>query len=209
MSTPTAFWDKIAPKYAQQPIRNIHSYEHTLERTRSYLKQTDDVLELGCGTGSTAILLADGVARYTATDFSPAMIAEAAAKNAPVNLRFAVSDWKNLKLLDVDHDVVIALNLLHLIQDLPTFLRRVHTLIPPGGLFISKSTCAPTNFGPLWYHAIRLVLPVLKRFGKVPFVAFRSSHEHDAMIKAAGFEIIETDDGDAQPPNRYIVARKI
>ena len=55
------FWDGIAEKYAKRPISDMAAYEYTLGRTRSYLKPEDQVLELGCGTGSTALLLAGDV----------------------------------------------------------------------------------------------------------------------------------------------------
>ncbi|MCG8445153.1 MAG: class I SAM-dependent methyltransferase [Hyphomicrobiales bacterium] len=57
------------------PVRDVEAYEYTLERTRSYLAKTGRVLELGCGTGSTALLLAG----ITGNDISPNMIGIARA----------------------------------------------------------------------------------------------------------------------------------
>ena len=51
MTDAATFWDKIAPKYAKDPINDVASYEYTLGRTLSYLTEDDSVLELGCGTG--------------------------------------------------------------------------------------------------------------------------------------------------------------
>ncbi|WP_298844079.1 class I SAM-dependent methyltransferase [uncultured Roseobacter sp.] len=204
---PTAFWDRIAPKYARQPIRDMKSYEYTLGRTRSYLGSGDRVLELGCGTGSTAIRLADGVARYTATDVSAGMIAEARIKQTPDNLELLTAGWSEPRLLDREYDAVLALNLLHLLRDMPSVLRRVHSLLEPGGLFISKTTVAPAR-PPLWFPLLRIGLPLLHLTGRVPFVAFRTIGEHDAMITAAGFQIVETFDGSGAVPSRYVVARK-
>ena len=205
----TAFWDRIAPKYARQPIRDVKSYEYTLGRTRSYLGAQDRVLELGCGTGGTAVLLAGGVERYTATDVSPGMIAEANARQAPENLGFVTAGWSEPRLLDREYDAVLAFNLLHLLPDLPTVLRRINTLLEPGGVFISKTTVAPAAGVPLWFPLLRVALPVLRLFGRVPWVAFRPAAEHDAMIEAAGFRIIETFDGTGHVPARFVVARKL
>ena len=47
------FWDKIAPKYAADPIKDMESYELTLNKTRGYLRPSDQVLEIGAGTGSS------------------------------------------------------------------------------------------------------------------------------------------------------------
>ena len=80
MQTAETFWDKNAEKYSRSPVKNVPAYERTLERTRSYLSADDEVLELGCGTGSTALLLADAVKHITGSDISANMIGIARAK---------------------------------------------------------------------------------------------------------------------------------
>ena len=69
------FWDKIAKKYAGQPIGDEEAYQKKLEKTREYLTPETEVFELGCGTGSTALLHAPYVKHIHATDISSAMIA--------------------------------------------------------------------------------------------------------------------------------------
>ena len=76
------FWDRSSRKYAKSSIADLNGYERTLERTRAYLQPGDSVLELGCGTGTTALRLADGVQSYLATDISGGMIAIAEEKLA-------------------------------------------------------------------------------------------------------------------------------
>lgn len=46
------FWDRIAEKYAKQPIANPEAYEEKLRLTRRRLTPDSSVLEFGCGTGS-------------------------------------------------------------------------------------------------------------------------------------------------------------
>ena len=55
MATSTKFWDKIADKYSKQPIADEASYQKKLQVTQEYFKSDMEVLEFGCGTGSTAI----------------------------------------------------------------------------------------------------------------------------------------------------------
>ena len=74
------FWDRISRKYAKDAIVDQGGYERTLDRTRALLKPDDQVLELGCGTGSTALRLAGEVQSYLATDLSARMIAIAKEK---------------------------------------------------------------------------------------------------------------------------------
>ena len=76
------FWDRTSRKYAASAILDRAGYERTLDRTRALLGSGERVLELGCGTGTTALLLADDVQHYLATDISAGMIAIANEKRA-------------------------------------------------------------------------------------------------------------------------------
>lgn len=74
MSANAMFWDRVAKRYAAQPVSDPAAYEVTLSRTASYLRADQTILELGCGTGNTAVTLAPNVAQMLATDFSAKMI---------------------------------------------------------------------------------------------------------------------------------------
>ena len=80
--THAAYWDKAAQKYAAKKIANPAAYAATLAATRSFLKPGDTVLEMGCGTGGTAITLSERVAHVTGTDISREMIRIAQGKLA-------------------------------------------------------------------------------------------------------------------------------
>ncbi|WIY27172.1 class I SAM-dependent methyltransferase [Parasedimentitalea psychrophila] len=209
MQQTTKFWDGIAEKYAKRPISDMAAYEYTLGRTRSYLGPEDQVLELGCGTGSTALSLADAVAQYTASDISGSMIAvgrgKAEAQNADT-LNFVQAGVSEVPT--GRYDAVLAFNLLHLIEDLDGALSHIHTLLKPGGLLISKSFCRPQGGASWSYRLMRLILPLAQMLGKAPYVAFMSIAELEAAMTRAGFDIIETGNYPANPPNRYLVARR-
>ena len=116
--TDASFWDKIAPKYAKNPIANPTAYEQSQARVRSYLNRDDNVLELGCGTGSTALLLKDQVARYVASDISPGMISIARGKEDADKVDFRVAGPEAEAYEDDSFNVILAFNLLHLLPDL-------------------------------------------------------------------------------------------
>ena len=48
------FWDKRAGKYAQRPVADPDTYGKKLAITRNCFRPDSEVLEFGCGTGSTA-----------------------------------------------------------------------------------------------------------------------------------------------------------
>ncbi len=207
-----AFWTKKSRKYAASPIADMDGYLNTLGRTKSYLKSSDRALEMGCGTGSTALLLAPHVAHITATDIAPGMIEianEKLAEEGLDNVTFAVADILDHSTKDGPYDVVMAHNLLHLVSDLDGALAHISALVKPGGLFISKTVCAPYHAG-LKFNLIRsLAIPIMQVIGKAPFVEFMAANVLEGKIKAAGFKIIETGDQTSMVLSRYLVARRV
>ena len=119
------FWDRVARKYASDPIADLAGYEGTLRRVQALLSPDHEVLEIGCGTGSTALRLAAGTRRLVATDVSAEMVAIAREKLAadPLpQLEFRVADADAPVSGPAAWDAVLAFNLLHLVTDLPQAL---------------------------------------------------------------------------------------
>ncbi|MCB1389121.1 MAG: class I SAM-dependent methyltransferase [Rhodobacteraceae bacterium] len=201
-----AFWDRIARKYAAKPVADAAAYATTLARTRNYLRDTDRVLEVGAGTASTAITLAPLVADYTASDIAPEMVRigqEKARAAGLENLTIRQGVLGDSALANQPYDAVLAFNLLHLCPDPATEAAKAHALLRPGGYFISKSACLADGFSFL-----RPVIGVMRLIGRAPWVGFLSRAGLEAMIREAGFEIVETGDYPAKPPAHFIVARK-
>ncbi len=197
------FWDRIAEKYARSPVSDQAAYERKLEITRRYLTLESEVLELGCGTGSTALLHAPFVEHIQATDISEKMIGIAREKAAGVeNVTFERASVEDIDAPAAGYDAVLALNLLHLLHDRDAAIAKVHRLLKPGGVFISGTFCAA---GVMW-----LLWPVLKiggLFGRLPYVGFFPKSALLRSLERAGFEIVE----DWHPGPRkaaFIVARK-
>ncbi len=211
MQNAEQFWDRAAEKYAKSPIADMASYTTTLERTRNYLSPNDIVLEIGCGTGSTALLLAGDVSHITASDLSANMIAagtEKAQEQGVSNVTFVAAELFDNAIGDGPYDVVLAFNVLHLMQDPAAAIGRIHGLLKPGGMFISKTVCQSGAGTPLKFRLIKLILPLMQWMGKAPYVNFMEIAELEDIISSAGFEIMETGSYPASPPSRYIVARK-
>ena len=69
------FWNRVAHQYAADLIPDLAGYEATLRRVQALLSPEQSVLEIGCGTGTTALRLAASTRRMLATDVSGEMIA--------------------------------------------------------------------------------------------------------------------------------------
>lgn len=207
MTDAATFWNKIAPKYAKSPIRDTASYEYTTDRTRSYLSATHRVLEIGCGTGSTALLLAPQVVTYTGTDLAPAMVQIANDKAQDVaNLRFDVATAHQAAQRAADFDVVLGFNIFHLTDNFDDILATLAAKMTPGALFISKTPCLAEPSIGLKRFAFRLMIPVMQLVGVAPVVRMLTNAEAEGKIQAAGFDLIET--GSFPQMSRYIVARR-
>ncbi len=203
------FWDRTSRHYAASAMGDQAGYERSLDRTRAVLRPDSRVLELGCGTGSTALLLAGDVRSYLATDISAAMIAIAGEKHAakPIPaLSFRTATAEALMPEAGQFEAVLGFSYLHLVRDLPATLRQIHALLAADGVFISKTPCVG-EMNPL---IPMLLLPAMRAIGKAPHASVFRAAELEQQIKAAGFDIVAvekhaTKGNDYRP---YIVARK-
>ena len=112
--------DKIADRYSKSPVSDEESYQKKLKVTREYLKPYMEVLEFGCGTGSTAIAHAAQVKHIQAIDISSRMIeiAQRKADESDVkNISFERSSIDEFSVSDQTLDAVLGLSILHLLED--------------------------------------------------------------------------------------------
>lgn len=202
LSKQQKFWNRIAGRYAARPLKDVPAYDAMIGDVASRLKPGDHVLELGCGTGGTAIRLAPHVSQWTATDFSAEMIKIAQDKPAGANLTFKIADAENA-YDGGPFDVICAFNVLHLVENQPATLAQIFTNLKPAGLLISKTWC----FADLKFK-FRLLFRALQFVGLFPAVKPHSIPELRQSIIDAGFEITDERIFGKHPQNLYIVARK-
>lgn len=203
------FWDRSSRRYAGSAVADPDGYEQTIRCTRLHLQPDARVIELGCGTGTTALRLADAVSSYLATDLSSEMIAIAETKltaSSVENLSFRVAAAEDLIDQADRFDAVLGFNFLHLVRDLPSTLHSIHRLLKPGGLFISKTPCLG-DMRPLlrW-----LLLPVMRAVRLAPHTSSFGQAGLEQRIVEAGFHIIlrETHASTGNDRRPYIVATK-
>ncbi|MEO0535287.1 MAG: class I SAM-dependent methyltransferase [Cyanobacteria bacterium P01_A01_bin.123] len=212
MNASAQFWNKVADGYAKQPIADEAAYQKKLQVTREYLQPSMNVLEFGCGTGSTAITHAPYVQHIRAIDFSSNMIAiaqaKAAAQNIP-NVTFEQASIDELSVPDQTYDAVLGLNVLHLLQNKEAAIAKVHNLLQPGGCFITSTICLGDTMA--WF---KLIAPVGKFLGLFPLVKIFTIQDLVKSLTDAGFSIdYQWQAGDYKSPIGnakivFIVAKK-
>lgn len=207
------FWDRVARQYAAHPIADLAGHEATLRRVQGLLRPEHDALEIGCGTGTTALRLAPFTRCLLAIDVSAEMIGIAREKLAawpigqPVpQLAFAVADADAPVSPPGSHDVVMAFNVLHLMHDLDHALAQAALALRPGGLLISKTPCI-AELNPL---LTRVAIPFMRAIGKAPHVVrFNQTALVNAMARQGlQVEAVERHGTRGKDFRVFIVARK-
>ena len=199
------FWDRIANRYSKSPVADEEAYRKKLEVTRKYLQPDMDVLEFGCGTGSTAIAHAPFVNSITAIDISKNMlqIARGKAEAAQIrNINFEQSGIEEFEVSGKGFDVVMGHSILHLLKDRDVVIARVFDMLKPGGFFVSSTVCLGGGMS-----FIKFILPIGHFFGLLPLVRFFNVRELKESIVAAGFEI-EHQEQPGDDRVVFIVAKK-
>jgi ubiquinone/menaquinone biosynthesis C-methylase UbiE len=182
------FWDKIAERYSQQPIADEAAYQKKLQVTRDYFQPDMEVLEFGCGTGSTAISHAPYVKHIHALDISSKMIEIAQGKadaNNVENVTFERSTIDEFNVSDQSLDAVLGLSILHLLDNKEEIIAKVHKMLKPGGIFITSTVC----LGDTMMRFLGFVVPIGKFLGLIPLVKVFTRKDLQQSFTEAGFEI--------------------
>ena len=187
MTHSSRFWDRIAARYARKPVADEAAYQKKLAVTREYLRPDMEVLEFGCGTGSTAIVHAPHVKEIRAIDISEKMleIARSKAETAGVgNVRFEQSDIDAFTAPDGTFDAVLGFSILHLLEDRNTAIVKVYRMLKPGGVLVSSTVCLGDTM-----KFFRLIGPIGRFLGVMPLVRVFTFQELVDSLEAAGFAI--------------------
>lgn len=180
------FWDFIAKRYARQPIADEASYQKKLEVAQTYFRPDSEVLEFGCGTGSTAIVHAPKVKHIRATDVSSKMLKIARGKvetQGIENITFEQVTIEDLEAPDGSVDMVMAHSILHLLEDKEAAIAKAFKMLKPGGVFVTSTVCLGNS---KWF---RFIAPVGHFLGVLPLVNFFTAEELETAFTDAGFEI--------------------
>ncbi|MDO4866678.1 MAG: methyltransferase domain-containing protein [Clostridia bacterium] len=132
------FWDSVAGVYDLfVNVVNRRTHVALREIVADLIRPGDRVLECACGTGLLTGVIAPRCAHLTATDFAPKMLARAKKNCAAFgNITFEPADITALGYPDDSFDVVVAGNVIHLLDEPMKALRELDRVCGPGGHLI-------------------------------------------------------------------------
>ena len=150
---PLAFWDRYGKR--------------TVERLA--LPQGAAVLDVGCGSGASAIPAAEAVGpggRVIGVDLAERLLALARAKASGRrlgNVEFRHGDMERLEFPDASFDAVVCVFAIFFVEDMAQQVRELWRLVRPGG-HLAITTWGPRMFEPgssAWWAAVQQVRPDL------------------------------------------------
>ena len=143
------FWDRVAWVYdVFADVINRKANKRLCAAVEERIFQTDVVLECACGTGLLSGVIAKRCKSLTATDFSAKMLKRAKKKYGGCgNIRFEQADIMELGYPDGSFDVVVAANVIHLLDEPYRALAELDRVCRRGGRLIIPTYMNRTDKG--------------------------------------------------------------
>jgi ubiquinone/menaquinone biosynthesis C-methylase UbiE len=151
--SPLGFWDRYGRR--------------TVERLR--LAPGSSVLDVGCGTGASALPAAEKIApsgHVIGVDLAEKLLDLGRAKAASLkleNIEFRIADMENLGFPDGHFDAIISVFSIFFVPDMAKQVRELWRMLRPGGQ-LAITTWGPDFLEPMsrrWWEAVKRVRPDL------------------------------------------------
>ncbi|MDQ3661486.1 MAG: class I SAM-dependent methyltransferase [Actinomycetota bacterium] len=151
---PATDYERIASRYdisRKAPTEWVVAWRDALE---PFLGRSDlPVLDVGCGTGYWAVVLADWFsARVVAVEPSRAMLREAAAKRRHPAIDYLGGRGESLPLRDCSCESAWVSTVVHHVSDLEGLARELHRVLAPGAWVLIRNAFSGRTRGIPWLH---------------------------------------------------------
>ena len=203
-------WNQLAKNWDKPGVSLGANDLKIIETTKKYLNPGSVVLDYGCATGSIALEIASMAKAVHGIDISSNMVEIAKSKADERNIKnvgFARAAIFDESLGQESFDVILSLNILHLVENPAQVLDRVNQLLKPGGIFISSTPC----LGEKTFLSVLMNIPIFlfSKVGVIPSITFFSGSRLMAAVTNSGFQMIEQKDLSVHPLREcFIAARK-
>lgn len=197
------FWDRFAGIYDIIELTNGKVYREMCATTRRLIPQGAKVLDCAAGTGELSFAAAVRAESVLCTDISENMLKTAkkkAAERRKDNISFAERNIFDLQESDNTYDIVIAGNVLHLLDNPQDAVRELYRVLKTGGklllpTFITKG------------HG-EMMLKIYEKLGYNASASY-SPETYKEMLKSCGIGKLRTKLIDGIIPCCYAVIEKV
>lgn len=131
-------WDKLSPFYDFfETVYNGKCYKGIAEKIKEYVTKEDVVLECACGTGLLTLPMAQKCKKLIATDYSVGMLHQAKKKVGNYsNTKLGKASILALPFKEGKFDVVVAANVIHLLDEPDMAISELKRVCKPNGRII-------------------------------------------------------------------------
>ena len=143
------FWDRVAWVYdVFANVINRRANRALCAAVSAQISPTDEALECACGTGLLSGVIAGRCRSLIAADFSSNMLRRAEKKYGRcANVKFEQGNILQLRYPDARFDVVVAANVIHLLDEPYRALRELERVCRRGGRIIIPTYMNRTDAG--------------------------------------------------------------
>lgn len=194
------WWDehgKFAPLHQINPVRMAFIRHHAVQHfglQESKIKALEGLtaVDIGCGGGLVAESLARLGAQVTGVDGSEQniQIASTHANQAKLAINYRATTAETLAAEGKQYDLVLALEVVEHVADVPLFLQSLVSLIKPGGLLIMSTLNRTVKAYGMAILGAEYLLRWLPR-GTHDWKKFLKPHELVIPLERAGLTVVE------------------
>ena len=163
--------------------------QRRMDKIGRFIRRDEEAvaLDVGCGSGELASVLAGYYKKIIGVDYSQIMIDLALKSGAPANVEFHQADCTQMPLADNSVDCIFSLGLLDYLPNLDAALREFRRVSAPGGRFVVTVPKSPSLFAPIrWATGIRS-----KLFKLPPLVNVLSRRQLAEVMGRHGLKILD------------------